>query len=127
MRDNIIIALRKFCNITARTEVFNLESGGVVINNGYNSNIDSAKYSLMTLDLFDCEEKLVVTPGLIETGNDYFYNKQFGALVGKYADKVIIVKEKNKRAICDGLISCGFNMNKVSFASSFSEIKKDRH
>jgi len=121
--DTIRMSLKKIDKIAARTEIYNLDSGGIVINNGYNSNIDSAKFSLMTLSLYKSRRKIVVTPGLIETDNDYLYNKKFAILVAKYADEVVVVKNKNKKAICDGLVDAKFNMENVSYASSFSEIK----
>ena len=120
---NIISAIKGVVNINARLEKFLTKSGAIVINNGYNSNIDSAKSTLKTLELFDKKHKVVITPGLIETEDDFEYNKIFGKLLGLYATNIVIVKETNKNALIAGLKDSGLDMNNVSFAKSFDEAR----
>ena len=55
-------------------------------NNGYNSNIDSARSTLSVLNLFKDKTKVVITPGVIETGDDFTVNRKFGKIVGGVAD-----------------------------------------
>ncbi len=116
-------ALITLKSISARLEKIVTNKGAVVINNGYNSNINSARSSLGVLDLFENRIKVVITPGLIETSNDFTYNRILGEMLGRVADEVIIVKEKNKDAIVAGLSNMCFDMNKVYFVNSFLDAK----
>lgn len=122
--ENISLGISKIKQINARLEKYVTQKGAIVINNGYNSNIDSFKSSLEILNLFDRDFKVVITPGLIDCENDYDYNKKFGQGLSKFATDVIIVKEKNKEAIYAGLISEGFDSKRIYFVKRFSDTKK---
>lgn len=110
--------------IDARLQKVTNSNGAIVINNGYNSNLDSAKYSLQTLSLFDNKIKVVVTPGLVECGDGYNDNKEFGGIVAKYANRVIVVGELNKDAISAGLKSASFDSKNITFVEKFSDAKR---
>lgn len=121
--NNIEVGIKKLQPIKARLEKFVGESGAIILNNGYNSNIDSLDYSLKTVRLFNKPNILVVTPGVIESRDMYLSNKIFGEKIGAVATEVIIVKKLNKDAIYSGLITSGFDSSKIYFASSFNECK----
>lgn len=122
--DNITMGLSKVHSINARLEKINHKNGAIVLNNGYNSNIDSSKFTLETLLLFERANKVVITPGLVETENDYDVNIRFGKLVARYATNVVIVKEYNRLAIWKGLMDSGFDMCNVKCVDRFEEAKK---
>ncbi|MBE5735916.1 MAG: UDP-N-acetylmuramoyl-tripeptide--D-alanyl-D-alanine ligase [Clostridiales bacterium] len=121
--DNVIKGVKKVKFINARMQPYYLSSGAVVINNGYNSNIDTARSTLSTLALFDKNRKIVVTPGLIETEDDVTYNRKFGELIAKFATDVIIVKRKNRQAILLGLGNACFDLSRVMCVDSFAAAK----
>lgn len=124
-KHNVVLGVGKVKSIKARLEKNTLLNGAIVLNNGYNSNIDSAKFALETLGLFkNRSRKVVVTPGLIETENDYEYNEKFGRLIAKYCTDVVIVKEKNKGAILKGLLSAGFDMCNIATVPEFKDALK---
>jgi len=123
-KEKILVGLSSVKFIEARLQSFILSSGAILINNGYNSNIDSCEYAFKTLKLYNKPRKVIVTPGLVETENAYLYNFEFGKVLSKYANEVVIVKDINKKAIVDGLIAGGFDITKVSFSKSFVEFKK---
>ena len=120
---DIVFGVLKLKSINARLEKFVLPSGAIVINNGYNSNIDSVNFSLSVLKLFQKNKKVVVTPGLVETENDFVYNEKFGEIIAKYATDVFVVKDKNKEAILSGLKKSSFCMDRVVYFKSFDEVK----
>lgn len=122
---NITIGLGKIESIKARLERVQLSNGAIVINNGYNSNIDSAKYTLGVLSVFDRINKVVITPGIVETDDDFSYNVKFGEMIGEIATRVIIVKEKNRDALLSGLVNSGYDMCNVKCVSTFLEAKKE--
>lgn len=122
---NITIGLGKIESIKARLERIQLSNGAIVINNGYNSNIDSAKYTLGVLSVFDRVNKVVITPGIVETNDDFTYNVKFGEMIGKIATRVIVVKGKNKDALLSGLVNSGYDMCNVKCVSTFLDAKKE--
>lgn len=117
--NNILLGIGRIEKIPARLERIVLPSGAVILNNGYNSNIDSAKSTLAVLDLFKNKRKIVITPGLVETGDDEYYNTLFGELVSGFCNEVIIVKDKNFTYISQGLKNKGFDMAKVINVDNF--------
>lgn len=123
--NNISLGLSKIEKIKARLEKINLDNGAIVINNGYNSNIDSAKYTLDILNVFKRANRVVITPGIVETDDDYKYNFELGQMVGRVATSVIIVKETNKNALLDGLLDIGYDMCNVKCVSSIFDAKKE--
>lgn len=121
---SIVLGVKKLKSIKARFEKMENKGGAVVINNGYNSNLDSVVYSLKALSLFEDKKKLVVTPGLIECKNMYEYNYKFGKMIGRYANEVIVVKKTNREAIIEGLHNTGFKKSKIYVVDNFSSAKK---
>ncbi len=121
---NIARGVKNLKSINARLEKRQNENGAIIINNGYNSNIDSAPYALGVLKLFDVKNKVVVTPGLIECKDDYKCNYEFGKLIAKHATEVIVVKKKNRQAIVDGLKSQKFASQKIHTVDSFESVRE---
>ena len=105
---SIAYALDSIVSVTARMEETKKSNGGIIINNGYNSNIDSVKETIKVLNLYKDKTKIVITPGLIELGKyQYQYNFDLGAICAKYADIIYVVGKLNKRAITKGVESIG--------------------
>ncbi len=121
---SIVLGIQKVKSIKARFEKMENKNGAIVINNGYNSNLDSAVYSLKALSLFEDKKKLVVTPGLIECKNMYEDNYKFGKMIGRYANEVIVVKKTNREAIIEGLHNTGFKKSKIYVVDDFSSAKQ---
>jgi len=119
--NKILSGVSKLSKISARYEKCFNNNGAVIINNGYNSNLDSARYSLKTLSIFNKSNIVVITPGLIECEDNYKYNFEFGKLLAKFCTDVVVVKQVNKEAITKGLLECGFNKDKITYVSNFSD------
>lgn len=120
---SIVRGVGSIKSIKARFEKNKNTNGAIIINNGYNSNLDSAPYTLKALKLFDAGNKVVVTPGLVECKNLFDDNYKFGRLLAKYCTEVIIVKKINRNAIKKGLISSGFDEKKIHIVDSFAEVR----
>lgn len=100
------------------------ENGLKIIDNSYNSSVESSAMSLETLGLFD-GDKIVVTPGLVELGDAEFKeNENFGYKMSQVASKVIIVNLTNKEAITSGLVKGGFDLKNIIFVESLNEAKQ---
>ena len=58
--------------------------------------------------------KVVVTPGMIELGEkEDKYNKIFGEQIAKVADIAILIGEKKTQPIKEGLLTSGFDKDKI--------------
>ena len=59
-------------------------------------------------------KKIVVTPGMIELGEkEYEYNKKFGEQIAQVADIAILVGERQTKPIKEGLLTSGFDKDKI--------------
>lgn len=84
-----------------------------IIDDSYNANPVSSKSAIDTLGEFE-GIKIVVTPGLIELGKEEIkYNFKFGEHIAKVCDYVFLVGEKNSKAILEGILSKGYDSQKV--------------
>lgn len=92
-----------------------------IIDDSYNANPVSSKSAIDTLGEFE-GTKIVVTPGLIELGNEEEkYNFEFGEYITKVCDYVFLVGEKNSKTILEGILSKGYDKEKVHIVSSPEE------
>jgi len=125
LKDKAIeIGIEKIKSINARFETSLNKNGAIIINNGYNSNLDSAVYSLKAMQLFNKSHKVIITPGLIECTDNYDYNFQFGKLIAKYCSDIIIVKKTNRDAILSGIKDAKFDLAKVYVVDDFKQVQK---
>ena len=99
--------------------------GLTIIDNAYNSSVESSKSALNTLSLFTSGNKIVVTPGIVEMGEkEREVNINFGEDIAKVANKVIIVNNANKDSISQGLINSNFNPENIFFAESLNDARE---
>ena len=83
------------------------------IDDAYNSNPVGAYNAVKVLGMMP-GIKVVVTPGMIELGDkESFYNKQFGQQIAEVADYAVLIGEKHTLPIKEGLITKGFDKEKV--------------
>ena len=83
------------------------------IDDAYNSNPVGAENACKVLGMMP-GTKVVVTPGMIELGEkEYEYNKKFGEQIADVADYVVLVGENKTKAIKEGLLTKGFDKDKI--------------
>ena len=84
-----------------------------IIDDSYNSNPVSSKSALDTLGEFE-GTKIIVTPGLIELGDDEKkYNFEFGQYMTNICDYIFLVKSKSVKYILEGISSTDFKRDKI--------------
>ena len=83
------------------------------IDDAFNSNPVGSKMALDVLEMMP-GRRVIVTPGMIDLGErEEEINREFGAyMIGK-ADNVILVGEKQTRAIREGLSQSGFDEERI--------------
>jgi UDP-N-acetylmuramoyl-tripeptide--D-alanyl-D-alanine ligase len=104
------------------------QGGITILDDAYNSNPTGAKMALEVLAGFDTSgARYVVTPGFVEMGAKQFENNRvFGVDIAQSkADRVYVVNEVNREAICKGLLEGGYPEERISAVASFSEAMSD--
>jgi UDP-N-acetylmuramoyl-tripeptide--D-alanyl-D-alanine ligase len=85
------------------------EKGVVVINDAYSANPVGALSSLKVLGMYQGGRRLLITPGMIELGDQHEKeNHRLGVLATQYATDIILVGEKQTAPIQDGVRSTAF-------------------
>jgi UDP-N-acetylmuramoyl-tripeptide--D-alanyl-D-alanine ligase len=92
--------------IPNRANVVTAPSGVVVIDDTFNANPASATASLHLLDAVDAPgRKVVVTPGLIELGDEqYRYNARLAEGCRTFGFELCVVGRTNARALLEGFV-----------------------
>jgi len=92
-----------------------------IIDDSYNSNPISSKSALDTLSEFE-GTKIIVTPGLIELGNDEKkYNFELGEYIADVCDYVFLVNSEPAKSILEGVNSKNFSKDKIFTVSTPQE------
>lgn len=122
--EDIARAISEINPIPHRLEIINSKNGFTIIDNSYNSSVESSQASIDVLSMFS-GKKIIVTPGIVEMGDsEYETNKDFGIRIAKVCDRVVILNQVNKVAILDGLKEKGFNEENIFYADNLEEAKK---
>ena len=95
-----------------------------IIDDSYNSNPISSKSALDTLSQFE-GIKIIVTPGLIELGeNEEKYNFELGKYASNICDYIFLVNSKQIKYVLNGVMESNFSKEKLFNVSSPSEAMK---
>ena len=96
-----------------------------IIDDSYNSNPLGSSMALDVLEMMP-GKKIIITPGMIElAGEEYRLNKEFGEHIAKVCDEVILVDEKQTKAIREGLEKENYKKEKIHIYNDVKEaIKK---
>lgn len=79
-------------------------NGVVILNDGYNSNVEGFKNALEVLIHTKGKRKIVVTPGIIELGEEREeVHRKLGQAIVKSADLFVVVGPTNKKAFLEGV------------------------
>lgn len=118
--------VKKIPQVPHRMQI--IKNGGLtIIDDSYNSNPKGAKEALNTLSLFE-SYKILITPGMVELGSkENEYNFEFGVEASKICDYIVLVGDRQTKYIYEGILSAGFDKNKIfislSFTDGFNHIK----
>lgn len=102
--DEIEKATKRINPIEHRLQPLKGASGTTILDDAYNSNPDSARSALEVLKAYPGNQKIVITPGLVELGKEqYKENVVLGQEMAKVANWVFIVGIVNSQALLEGL------------------------
>ena len=93
-----------------------------ILDDAFNSNPVGSKMALNVLKQFEGNKKFIITPGMIELGDQaYTLNKQFGTYIAEVCDYVILVGKKQTQPIYDGLLESGYPDSKLYVAKNIKD------
>lgn len=119
--EEISVGINRLSSIEHRLELVPNNKNMVIIDDSYNSNVDGTKSAMEVLDAFS-GRKIVVTPGLVELGKiENVANAEFGRILAKHADIVIVVGKHNAETIINGLIDGGMDKKNIIFAKNLKK------
>jgi UDP-N-acetylmuramoyl-tripeptide--D-alanyl-D-alanine ligase len=121
--NDLVIQVKNLKSVEHRLELISHKNLDI-IDDSYNSNPVSSKSALDTLSQFD-GTKIIVTPGLIELGNDEEkYNFELGKYACNICDYIFLVNSRQAKYVRKGISFSKFNKNKIFKVSSPKEAMK---
>jgi len=122
------LSLRQMSHAIARLEPIDHrlklnERGGLfVLDDAFNSNPVGAANAVEVLGAFKSERRVVVTPGMIELGEqEAALNRVFGTQIASSATDVLLVGPLRTKPIYEGLVSAGFDTQHIKVVNTLFE------
>lgn len=96
--------------------------GGVtILDDAFNSNPSGSSMALDVLAMMTGGRRIIITPGMIELGDEQFeLNRRFGEKIAVSADVAIVVGEYNRKAIVEGFRSVDNTQAELFEVDSFA-------
>lgn len=108
--------------VAHRLELKPFIGGAVLIDDAYNANPEGCLEAVRVLGNFDGMKKIIVTPGLVELGDqEYDCNYQLGLAAGRTCDTVILVGEKRAVPMADAIATLDFPKERMHIVRSFAD------
>ena len=105
-----------------RLEIKRYAKGSTLIDDAYNSNPVGCLEACRVLSLFAPMKRVLITPGLVELGEEeYKHNYRLGEVASQCADYIILVGLKRSEPIKQGILSNGFDESKLFVEAGFKE------
>lgn len=121
LRD-IALRARTLAPAESRLVVKTGEAGITIINDAYSANPVGVRSALKVLGMYQTGKRLLITPGMVELGELHeAENRKLGEFASEYATDVILVGEKQTAPIKEGLLACGFPVERLQVVSVLSE------
>lgn len=120
--EEIATGISKVDPVPHRLNIMNPATGVIVIDDTFNSNPVSSKAALEVLNQFNDGKKIIITPGMIELGEDENKeNRTFGKNIAKICDYVILIGKNRTKPIYEGIMEEGFSKDKIFVVNNLDE------
>lgn len=105
-----------------RLQLINPGTGVIIIDDAFNSNPVSSKAALDVISQFKEGRKIIVTPGMIELGQEEEEaNRQFGRYIAEACDYAILIGKNRTKPIYEGICEKGFNEEDIFVVNTLNE------
>lgn len=124
-KDKIRYAVSSIEQVEHRLSIKRTPGGVTIIDDAFNSNPAGSKMAVDVLSHFTGGKRIIVTPGMIELGEEQFnLNKNLGTEIGRGVDIAIIVGEYNRQALEEGVKASGLKEENLYLVDSFNEAQQ---
>ncbi len=97
-------------------------NGSICLDDAYNANPEGCIEAVQVLSSFKNMKKVIVTPGLVELGEEeYNFNYKLGLAAAKISDIIILVGKKRAIPMNDAILTTDFNTDNLYIVGSFKE------
>lgn len=105
-----------------RLELKKYINGSLCLDDAYNANPEGCIEAVQVLSSFNNMKKVIVTPGLVELGEqEYNFNYKLGLAAAKISDIIILVGKKRAVPMNDAILTTDFNTENLYIVGSFKE------
>lgn len=122
-KSKILQGIQSLQAVTHRMELIRRKDRKfTVIDDAFNSNPKGAKMALDVLGKIEGKKKYIVTPGMIELGEQQSeLNTQFGRQIAQVCDTAVLVGKQQTQPIAAGLAAEGFPEEKIISVTNLNE------
>jgi UDP-N-acetylmuramoyl-tripeptide--D-alanyl-D-alanine ligase len=115
-------ALKDMKPVQHRLSSYRAGGGWLVLDDAFNSNPTGSSNALEVLKAIEGGKKLIMTPGMIELGDEQdALNERFGEKIAGVCDDVILVGPKRTAPIARGIRSMGFPEERLHIVKNLKE------
>lgn len=105
-----------------RLELKNYINSSLCLDDAYNANPEGCIEAVSVLASFKGMKKVIVTPGLVELGEEeYNFNYKLGLAAAQISDIIILVGKRRAVPMNDAILTTDFNTENLYIVSSFRE------
>lgn len=123
--ERIRYAVAAIEQVEHRLSIRQTPGGITIIDDAFNSNPTGSRMAVDVLAHFTSGRRIIVTPGMIELGNDQAaLNKELGRHIGNNVDIAVIVGIYNRDSLVEGIMSTDFDRSSLHLVDSFAESQK---
>lgn len=122
---DMVYPVRQLASVPHRLELKRIGNDIIFIDDAFNSNPVGSKMALDVLRQFMHKRKIIITPGMIELGQqEDELNTEFGRHIAQVCDYVILVGTKQTVALKCGLLAKNYPESHLFIASDFACARK---
>ena len=105
-----------------RLELKSYINSSLCLDDAYNANPEGCIEAVSVLASFKGMKKVIVTPGLVELGDEeYNFNYKLGLAAAQISDIIILVGKKRAVPMNDAILTTDFNTENLYIVGSFKE------
>ncbi len=120
--EEIAFAVSRLEQTEHRLQLKQSVNGSYMIDDAYNANPEGCIEAVSILSYFKDMKRVIITPGLIELGEEeYDFNYKLGLAAAKVCDKIILVGRQRAVPMQKAVLSTEFNSENLHIVSSFKE------
>lgn len=102
-----------------------IQNNVLLLDNGYNSNPDSARQSLALLKQLPATRRIVITPGFAELGEESdLLHQQFGKGLAQVVDYLGVIDSHGSQAIQQGFLGAGGKQDQIITGRNQTEVSE---